>query len=69
MKLFHGNTIAVEKPIIMNIQRLLDFRNGFYTTTNKKQAKNWALIKKKRLGKNASAIISIYEFDDSLMHS
>ena len=53
----------------MNIQRLLDFGNGFYTTTNKKQANNWALIKQKRLGRNTSAIISIYEFDDTLMHS
>jgi len=69
MKLFHGSTISVKKPIIMDIQRLLDFGNGFYTTTNKKQATNWALIKQKRLGKNANAIISIYEFNDSLMSS
>jgi hypothetical protein len=48
MKLYHGSTIIIEKPIILDSQRLLDFGKGFYTTTNKEQAERWALIKAKR---------------------
>lgn len=66
MKLFHGGTEIIEKPLILENQRLLDFGKGFYTTTNQKQAEKWALIKQKRIGHNAKAIVSVFELDDKL---
>jgi hypothetical protein len=63
MKLFHGGIEIIEKPVILDNQRLLDFGKGFYTTTNKKQAEKWALIKQKRNGSDVKAIVSVFELD------
>lgn len=67
MKLFHGSTIIVEKPKVLDSQRLLDFGEGFYTTTNQEQAERWALIKAKRNPSGSNAIISIYKIHDRLI--
>ncbi len=66
MKLFHGSTEIIKKPVIMPIQRLLDFGKGFYTTTNQSQAERWADLKNRRIGENGEAIISVYEINDGL---
>jgi hypothetical protein len=68
MKLFHGGIEIVEYPKIFDVQRLLDFGNGFYTTTNINQAESWATIKKKRIG-NVKSIVSIYEINDDLIYN
>ena len=39
MIIYHGSTITVDKPEILPSQRMLDFGQGFYTTTNEEQAK------------------------------
>ncbi len=65
MKLFHGSIIAIKQPIILKSQRLLDFGNGFYATTNQNQAERWATIKNKR-SKNAQSIVSIYQLPKDL---
>ena len=65
MILFHGSSVAVEKPKIIKANRTLDFGNGFYTTTSKEQAYKWAKIKQKREdGKDA--FISVYEVPDDI---
>jgi len=64
MKIYHGSIIVVEKPTIIASQRLLDFGKGFYTTSNKRQAERWALIKNKRQLENSIAIVSIYDIPD-----
>ena len=69
MKLYHGSIIAVQKPEIIENQRLLDFGKGFYVTTNLNQAERWALIKQKRLGGNVKAIVTIFEVDDNLLEN
>jgi len=66
MKIFHGSTQIIEKPIILNSQRLLDFGNAFYTTTNQNQAERWALLKKNRFKNNSKSIVSIYEISIDL---
>lgn len=66
MKIYYGSTEIIEKPVIQNIQRLLDFGKGFYTTTNQIQAERWAEIKKRRVGGAAKAIISVYEINNDL---
>jgi len=42
MKLYHGSDMIVMKPQIVAANRLLDFGEGFYTTTNYDQAVRWA---------------------------
>ena len=69
MKLFHGGTEIIEKPLILENQRLLDFGKGFYTTTNKRQAEKWALIKKKRIGGLTKALVTVFEIDDKILDS
>lgn len=60
MKLFHGSTVIVKKPKLLEKQRFLDFGSGFYTTTNQTQAERWAEIKQKR-EKNTAGIVTVYE--------
>ena len=42
MILYHGSNMVVEKPRLIEQNRFLDFGYGFYTTTNKVQAENFA---------------------------
>lgn len=65
MKLYHGSTIAVTIPKILENQRLLDFGKGFYTTSSIEQAERWAIIKMKRTP-NPVAIVSEYEINDDI---
>ena len=67
MKLFHGGTEIIEKPLILENQRLLDFGKGFYTTTDKNQAEKWALIKQKRIGNVVKALVTVFEMDDKML--
>lgn len=61
MLLYHGSTVVVEKPRLVQQNRYLDFGYGFYTTTNKNQAENFALrVAKTRKEK---AIVNEYEID------
>lgn len=43
MILYHGSNVTVEKPVLVKQNRFLDFGFGFYTTTNKEQAKDFAV--------------------------
>ena len=40
---YHGSDTVVDMPKILEAKRPLDFGGGFYVTTSKKQAKNWAI--------------------------
>ena len=42
MILFHGSNVTVDAPRLITQNRFLDFGYGFYTTTNKDQAINFA---------------------------
>lgn len=68
MKLFHGSTVAVEKPLLKKCKNLRDFGKGFYSTTHLEQAKKWAIIKKDRT-ESVNAIVSVFEFDETLLYS
>jgi len=41
MVIFHGSDVAVTKPKILSSNRLLDFGEGFYTTSSYEQALNY----------------------------
>jgi len=70
MRLYHGSTMAVRNPVISRGRSKTDFGKGFYTTTSREQAEKWARIKKNREGndENIRAIVSVYEFDETLLN-
>ena len=63
MLLFHGTNIKFNEIKIIKPNRTLDFGMGFYTTSNKEQAKDWAKIVVKR-SNSGKPILNIYEFDE-----
>lgn len=38
MKIYHGSLEVIERPLILQPNRLLDYGKGFYTTTSERQA-------------------------------
>ena len=62
MIIYHGSTVSVEDPKILQSGRWLDFGPGFYATSNKEQAGRWAeIVATKR--KAGIRVITEYEFD------
>lgn len=59
---YHGSDVIVDSPRIFSSQRALDFGDGFYTTTNEMQAKNWALKVSYR-NNTIHKYLNKYEFD------
>jgi len=62
MIVYHGSDIVVEKPLLLASKRTLDFGSGFYTTTNKEQAKSFSSKVMLRNGSKTKAV-SVYEID------
>lgn len=67
MILFHGSTMVIETPKLLDSQRLLDFVKGFHTTSNQEQAERWAKLKRRRSIENTKAIVSKYFLDDEVI--
>ena len=63
MILYHGSNMIVKEPKIIDSNRYLDFGQGFYTTTNKDQAINFA--KKVVMRRQGIATVNIYELDEN----
>ena len=62
MIVYHGSDVAVQEPKIISANRLLDFGEGFYTTSSYEQALRWTeRVKLRKMVKEQ--IISVYEFD------
>lgn len=66
MRLYHGSTVAVRKPSLRPGRSNADFGKGFYTTSNPEQAERWAHIKQER-EQSSRAVVSVYEFDESIL--
>lgn len=64
MILYHGSNMVVEKPRLIEQNRFLDFGYGFYTTTNKVQAKNFA--QKVVVRRGGTPTVNVYEIDDNI---
>jgi len=62
MIIYHGSDVAVTQPKILSSNRLLDFGEGFYTTSSHEQANRWAGRVSMRK-KTTTKIISTYNFD------
>ena len=62
MKLYHGSTVIVEKPLVSYGRNNLDFGKGFYTTNLQTQAEKW-VERFIMLGKKG--YVTIYDFNDT----
>ena len=65
MKVFHGTNIVIERPEIINRFKTLDFGEGFYTTENESQAKDFAVKVCQRRNPELYPIVNCYEFNDN----
>ena len=63
MVLYHGSNVAVDHPNPIRQNRYLDFGFGFYTTTNRDQAVNFAQKVTDRR-KTGTATLNIYSVDE-----
>ena len=64
MILYHGSNMVVKQPKLIKQNRFLDFGFGFYTTTNREQAKNFALKVVQRR-KSGEATLNIYSIEEN----
>jgi len=64
MILYHGSNIEVSSIDLLKCTKHKDFGQGFYTTSIKQQADEWAhkVTRRYRAGK---PILNVYEFNDS----
>lgn len=65
MILYHGSNVTVEHPKLIKQNRYLDFGFGFYTTTNREQAVNFAQKVTNRR-KKGIATLNIYSVDETV---
>ena len=63
MVVYHGSDMIVSQPKLIKQNRFLDFGFGFYTTTNRSQAENFA-VKVSDRKKTYSPIVNIYNVDE-----
>lgn len=57
--LYHGSSVAVYQPKILSNGFFKDFGYGFYCTDLEKQARRWALTKRRR------HVVSVYSYAES----
>ena len=63
MILYHGSDVEVKEPMLLKVQRELDFGKGFYTTSDLEQAAKWAKRTAKRRGVD-KAFVTVYEVNE-----
>ncbi|MBR5645485.1 MAG: DUF3990 domain-containing protein [Treponema sp.] len=62
MKLYHGSTVIVDKPLVSYGRDNLDFGKGFYTTNKQSQAEKWV---QRFISLGKKGVINIYNYDDT----
>ena len=63
---YHGSNVTVDHPKLVRQNRYLDFGYGFYTTTNREQAVNFAQKVTERR-KNGLATLNMYSVDEAVV--
>jgi len=66
MDVFHGTNIKIEKPKIINRFKTLDFGEGFYTTENEAQARDFAVRVYERRIPQLTPIVNCYRFTEDI---
>lgn len=61
MRVYHSSTVIVEHPDIVHSRNYLDFGRGFYVTTLKQQAQQYA---QRFILRGSKAFLNEYEFDE-----
>ena len=64
MQIYHGTNIIIEQPKIINRFKTLDFGEGFYTTENENQAKDFAVKVCERRSPQLYPVVNCYEFNN-----
>ena len=64
MNVFHGTNIVIEHPQIINRFKTLDFGEGFYTTENENQARDFAVKVCERRNSTLDPVVNCYEFNE-----
>ena len=66
MILYHGSNVIVDQPKLIRQNRYLDFGFGFYTTTNREQAVNFAqkVTDRRKMGE---ATLNIYSVNEAVV--
>ena len=62
MRVFHGTNLVIERPKIINRFKTLDFGEGFYTTENENQAREFAVKVCQRRSPTLHPIVNCYDF-------
>lgn len=68
MVLYHGGSVEVREPRLLNNQRDLDFGRGFYATSDLDQASRWAKRTAMRM-RQQEAFVSVYDVNDEKLLS
>ena len=63
--MYHGTNLVIERPQIVNRFKTLDFGEGFYTTENEAQAREFAVKVCARREPTLSPVVNCYEFADN----
>lgn len=61
--LYHGSNIEVSTPLAKVGRKNLDFGKGFYLTSIRKQASDWANLIAMRKGRNEKGVVSVFHFN------
>ncbi|MDR3012854.1 MAG: DUF3990 domain-containing protein [Chitinispirillales bacterium] len=64
MQLFHASNLEINSPKLVNRTQTLDFGGGFYTTSNREQAEEFALKVYARRKKEGSPTVNVYDLDE-----
>ena len=62
MEVYHASTLEIKCPDIFHSRKYLDFGPGFYVTTLRQQAVNYAARFKRR---KCPAVLNVYELSDT----
>lgn len=68
MILYHGSLEKVEKPVMLEPNRTMDYGKGFYTTTSKDQADKW-VVRKIMASNQSKGVTNIYSFEEAALCS
>ncbi len=64
--LYHGSFAVVSQPQAIQGRRNLDFGRGFYLTSLRQQAEQWARLVTERKTRNGIPLLNVYHFDEAL---
>ena len=65
-RLYHGSFVPIERPEASKGRGNLDFGRGFYLTSLRQQAAQWARLVTERRTRDGVPVLNVYDFDDEV---